>query len=127
VVITQFVIKVNTTTGLQFPAEAIMRFFLWSTPSRVAGALTPRVKRPGSEVDHSPPCSAKVKNTWSYTSTSQYVFVTWCLLKHRDNFSLTFTFTAPIITTTTTTTTIIIIIKPAILGTCHIVRKFMSQ
>jgi len=23
-------------------------------------------------------------NAWSYTSTPQYVFVAWCLVKHRD-------------------------------------------
>jgi hypothetical protein len=28
----------------------------------------PEVKRPGREADHSPPCSAEVKNAWSYTS-----------------------------------------------------------
>jgi hypothetical protein len=26
------------------------------------------------------------KNAWSYTSTPQYAFMTWCLVKHRDNF-----------------------------------------
>jgi len=34
-----------------------------------AWALTPGVKRPGSETDHSPPPSAEVKNAWSYAST----------------------------------------------------------
>jgi hypothetical protein len=29
----------------------------------------PGVKRPGRVADHSPPSSAEVKNTWSYTST----------------------------------------------------------
>jgi len=24
---------------------------------------------------------------WSYTSTPQYGFVAWCLVKHRDNFT----------------------------------------
>jgi len=33
------------------------------------------------------------KNEWSYTSTPQYAFMTWCLVKHRDNFTFTFTFT----------------------------------
>jgi hypothetical protein len=33
------------------------------------GALFLGVKRPGREVDHSPPCSAEVKNAWSYTFT----------------------------------------------------------
>jgi hypothetical protein len=32
---------------------------------------------PGGEADHSPPSGAKVKNTWSYTSTPQYAFVAW--------------------------------------------------
>jgi hypothetical protein len=27
------------------------------------------------------------KYAWSYTSTPQYIFTTWCLLKHRDNFT----------------------------------------
>jgi hypothetical protein len=35
----------------------------------VQGALSLGVKRPGREVDHSPPSSAEVKNAWSYTST----------------------------------------------------------
>jgi hypothetical protein len=35
---------------------------------RVPGTLSPGVKRPGHEADHSLPFSAKVKNAWSYTS-----------------------------------------------------------
>jgi hypothetical protein len=35
----------------------------------VSETLSPRVKRPGREADHSPPTSAKIKNTWIYTST----------------------------------------------------------
>jgi hypothetical protein len=45
----------------------------------------PGVKRLGREADHSPLCSAEVKNARSYTSGSQYVFVAWFLVKHRDN------------------------------------------
>jgi hypothetical protein len=41
----------------------------------------PGVKWPGREADHSPPSSAKVKNAWSYTSTPQYAFMTWCSVK----------------------------------------------
>jgi hypothetical protein len=26
---------------------------------------------------------------WSYTSTSQYNFIAWCLVKHRDKFTFT--------------------------------------
>jgi len=41
----------------------------------VPGALSLRVKRPGSEADHSPPSSAEVKNAWSYTFNPQYAFM----------------------------------------------------
>jgi hypothetical protein len=41
----------------------------------VTGALAPGVKQPGREADHSPPTSAKVQNTWIYTSTLPYVFM----------------------------------------------------
>jgi len=79
----------------------MMGFFLFATMFRLAlgtiqplrqwvqGPLTPGVKLSGREADHSPPFSTKVKNTWSYTSTPQFVFVEWCLVKHRD-----FTFTS---------------------------------
>jgi len=29
----------------------------------------------------------KNMNAWSYTSTPQYVFMVWCLVKNRDNFT----------------------------------------
>jgi hypothetical protein len=29
-------------------------------------------------------------NAWSHTSTPLYVFMAWCLVKHRDNFTFTF-------------------------------------
>jgi hypothetical protein len=48
---------------------------------------------PGGKADSSPPSSVEVKNAWSYTSTPQYVFMAWCLIKHRDK--VTFTFTTP--------------------------------
>jgi hypothetical protein len=44
------------------------------------------VKLPGHEPDHSSPSSAEVKNVWLYISTPQYVFVAFCLIKHRNNF-----------------------------------------
>jgi len=43
--------------------------------------LSPEVKRPGREADHSPPSDAEV-NAWSYTSTPPYVFMAWCLVKY---------------------------------------------
>jgi hypothetical protein len=56
-----------------------MRIFLFATAFRpalgptqppiqwVQGALSPGLKRPGREDDHSPPQSAEVKNAWNYT------------------------------------------------------------
>jgi hypothetical protein len=57
--------------------------FLFSTQpptQRVPGALSPELKRPGSEADHSPPASAEVKKMWIYTSTPPYVFMAYCLI-----------------------------------------------
>jgi hypothetical protein len=103
------------TIGVQFQAGAKMVLFLFAAASRpalgpiqppaqwVAGAITPGIKRPVHEADHSPPSSAEVKNAWGYTSTPQYVFTAWCLIKkrirfsgvalltkHRDNFTFSF-------------------------------------
>jgi hypothetical protein len=41
----------------------------------VSEALSPGVKRPGREADHSPPTSAEVKKMWIYTSTPSYAFM----------------------------------------------------
>jgi hypothetical protein len=41
----------------------------------VRGALSPVVKRPGREADHSPATSAEVKKIWIYTSASPYAFM----------------------------------------------------
>jgi len=35
----------------------------------------------GHESDHSPSSSAEVKNEWSCTSMSPYVYMAWCLIK----------------------------------------------
>jgi hypothetical protein len=37
--------------------------------------VSPAVKQSGYEADHSPPSHADIKNRWSYTSTSLYVFM----------------------------------------------------
>jgi hypothetical protein len=44
----------------------------------VPGALSPGVKRPGREADHSPPTSAEVKKMWMYSSTLPYAFMVYC-------------------------------------------------
>jgi hypothetical protein len=65
---------------LGFDSRRGLGIFLFTTASRMAlgptqppiqwvpGALSLGVKQPEREVDHSPPCSAEVKNAWSYTS-----------------------------------------------------------
>jgi len=52
------------------------------------GVLSLEIKRPGREADRSPTFSAGVKTACSYTSTNSYVFMAWCLVKHRDSFIL---------------------------------------
>jgi hypothetical protein len=42
----------------------------------IPGALSPGIKQPGRESDHSPATSAEVKNTWLHTYTPPYVFMT---------------------------------------------------
>jgi hypothetical protein len=88
--------------GVRFPARA--GNFLFDTMSRsplgptqppiqyLSGALSVGVKRPGREADHSLSSSDRSKNERRYTSTPQYVFMAWCLFKHRDNFTFAFTF-----------------------------------
>jgi len=39
------------------------------------------VKGLGREADNAPSSSAEVKNAWSYTYTTQYLFIAWCLIK----------------------------------------------
>jgi hypothetical protein len=47
----------------------------------VPGIISLGVKWPVHEADHSPPTSAKIKNTWSDTSTPPYAFMAWCSVK----------------------------------------------
>jgi hypothetical protein len=35
-----------------------------------------------------PPSSTTCKNVWSYTPFTSYVFIAWCLVKHKDHFDL---------------------------------------
>jgi len=37
------------------------------------------------EVDLSPPIVTEVKNVWNCTFSPPYVFMAWCLIKHRDS------------------------------------------
>jgi hypothetical protein len=63
---------------------SVETWHVWSTwrisAKWVPGSLSPGVKRPGREVDHSPPTSAEVKKVWIYTSAAPYAFMAWCLI-----------------------------------------------
>jgi hypothetical protein len=61
--------------GVRFPVG--VRIFFSPRPpiQRVMEALSPEIKRPGRESDHSTPASVEIKNTWIYTSTPPYVFM----------------------------------------------------
>jgi hypothetical protein len=48
------------------------------------------LKWPGPVAYNLSSCSAEVKNPWSYISTSPYVLMRKCLIKHRENFSFSF-------------------------------------
>jgi hypothetical protein len=56
--------------------------WLWvPASSRVGtGVLSLGIKWLGCDTDHSSPSNAEVKNVWSYTSTSLYISVAWCLM-----------------------------------------------
>jgi hypothetical protein len=85
---------------LGFDFRQVLGIFIFATASRpalgptqfpiqwVPDALSPWIKRRGLEADHSFLSSVEVKNAWSYTSTRQYVFILWYLVKRRDNFTL---------------------------------------
>jgi hypothetical protein len=75
-----------------FLFTAASRPALVSTQPPIQGvpwALSLEITRPGCEFDHSSLSTAEAKNAWSYTSTPQYAFMAWCLVKHKDNFIFT--------------------------------------
>jgi hypothetical protein len=71
----------DTLSGPAFEFRQRREFSVFTTASRpalgpsqppvkwVLGVLTPGLKRPGCETDHSHPSITEVKNTWNYTST----------------------------------------------------------
>jgi hypothetical protein len=75
-----------------FPSSTASRPALGPTQPPIQwllGALSLRLKQPRREADHSPLSSVEVKNAWRHTSTPQYVFMAWYLVKHGDNFTFT--------------------------------------
>jgi len=71
------------------PGRGSMFFSLRHRAQTGSGAQPPSlgIKQPEREADHSPPYSAEVQNAWSCTSTPQFVFMAWCLVRHRENFT----------------------------------------
>jgi hypothetical protein len=59
----------------------------------IAGVLSLGVKRPRREADHSPPSSAEITMYGAILPLPLDVFMAWCIVKHRDKFTFTFTFT----------------------------------
>jgi hypothetical protein len=97
-------LAIGWTIGVRgFDSRRGLGIFLFSNMSRLAlGATQPSIqwvpwtlsqgiKRPGREADNSPPSNAEVKNTWRYASAPQHVFMLWWLVRHRGNFTFTFT------------------------------------
>jgi hypothetical protein len=61
---------------VQFPAEAT-DFFLSKSFTPAPGVLSPQIKWPVHEAEHSALPSAEVKNEWGFASTSTHGFVTY--------------------------------------------------
>jgi hypothetical protein len=99
------VVSTATAYGLDdrwagVPSPSKVKNFLFSTLSTqpliqwLPRALSTGLKRPRSEVDHSPPASAEVKEMWIYTSTPPYVFMTQYLISQALRQLYLFTFTS---------------------------------
>jgi hypothetical protein len=77
------VVGIATGYGVRVPVGSRIFFSTSSRPALgftqspiqwVLGALSPGIKRPGREADHSPPDSAEVKKMFNYTFTPPYAF-----------------------------------------------------
>jgi hypothetical protein len=85
----------NQGIGVQFPARARHLSLLYNGKtvfgvlpafcSVGTGALSPDVKRQGPEAGHPLPSSSEFKNEWSYASVPSYIFMVWCLIRHKDD------------------------------------------
>jgi len=53
------------------------------------GDTFPGVKRPRRDANHSLPSRAEVKICGAIPPLPPYVFMAWCLVKHRGNFRFT--------------------------------------
>jgi hypothetical protein len=75
-------LKIILQTGVWFSGGRF--FFLHRVQTRSGAQPVP--------IQWIPVCfflGSKSAGAWSYTSTPPYVFMAWCLAKHRDNFTFT--------------------------------------
>jgi hypothetical protein len=72
----------NSQQGKDFLSSSVSR--LLKGPSRLKSVRYWFIFQLGKDVGytahHSPPRTAEVRNVW------RYIFMVWCLMKHRDNF-----------------------------------------
>jgi hypothetical protein len=92
----------------------------------VTGEITLGIKHVGREADHSAPQRVDVKNASSYTSTPQYVFMVWCLVKLNDTFTFTFTWNFPGITPKLHTVMIFVMLTHTKMFHTEFIRTFVS-
>jgi hypothetical protein len=65
---------------------------IWAL-SRILSHWYPwRLSDPGRKAVHLPQSIAEVRNAWCYTFTPPYVFMAWCLIKHKDSCIFTLIF-----------------------------------
>jgi hypothetical protein len=96
----KFCLTLNSSTGYFYTKTHVYScvylernsgvYRLWGPPSLLSSGyrgLFPGAKRPGSETHYSPPSSAEVKNGGAIPPLHPYVFMAWCLIKHKDNFT----------------------------------------
>jgi hypothetical protein len=82
----------NSQQGHRYLFATVSRPILGPTQppvQGVLGALFLGVKLLGHEVYCSLPSSTKIKNVWCHTSTPPYIYMAWCIIKHKENFTFT--------------------------------------
>jgi hypothetical protein len=85
---------VGWITGVQFPAGTRIFLFALFPDQRgeaypascllFTGSFSLGLKWPELGTDHTP----KVANVWHYIFTHLYIFMVWCLIKYRGNFTV---------------------------------------